>query len=82
MWGCPWSAAAAARLARAGVWLLSLGDGEEKQAPAGSYRPGTSIQEVPAWQIYTFYTLPPHAEGLTESVCHGESGVLCFPDNK
>lgn len=46
--GGPWSAAAAAPLAGAGGWLLSLGDGEENEAPPGSYCPRTSIREVRA----------------------------------
>lgn len=42
------SVAAAAPTAGAGGWLLSLGDGEEKEGPPGSYCPWTSIWEVHA----------------------------------
>lgn len=85
-------AAAAAPLATACGWLLSCpsskaacGEGEmgrKKEAPPGSYCPWTSIWEACAWKIYTLHTLQPHATVSAESICCGDSGVLCFPVNK
>lgn len=55
---------------------------KKKEAPPGSYCPWTSIWEAYAWKIYMLHALQPHATVSAESICCGDSGVLCFPVNK